>query len=905
VVDGVPIDNSDYNSANTARGAGGYDYGNMAQFINPEDIDNISVLKGPTAAALYGARAANGAIVITSKKGRAQKGVGVKINSGVGFEQVYILPKYQNLYGGGFEVDDEDGGVNGFAQQTINGQTYSVVDYGTDESWGPRYAGQQVLHWNSFDPWDTKNYLVPREWKAPANDVRDFFKTGISWNNNVELSGGNENSSFRLSYTNYDLDGYMPNSSLKRNTFFVNGSSKLGQRLTAFGTVNYINNKAKGRPSTGYDDNNIMQKFNQWGQRQLDMQDLSFYKNPDGSQRTWNRTAWNDPTPVYSDNPYWTRYENYQSDETNRVFGNVGFGLDILDWLKFETKLMTDYYTTREMERVAIGSQALSSYQEALREFNENNYQFLLLANKDFSDLFSISATLGANRMDQRYNRNSGITKGGLLIPNFYSLNNSAAPAATGDYSRRKRINSVFGSANFGFRDMVFLDLTLRNDWYSTLSAGSNSFLYPSVGTSFVFSEVGPMKDMTWLSLGKLRASWAQVGNDVSFTNELQPYNGPYFVPARDSDFFPYNFGPNALYSLPNIRYAPNLRPESTQSFEVGTALNFFANRLGIDVTYYSNATTDQILPVEVSGSTGYRYVRVNAGKMTNQGWEVMLTGTPVRLENGFQWDIAINWARNRNRLESLAPGVESFTLANAPFAVSLNAKVGEAYGSIFGTDFVYDQNGNKVVGSNGRYLASDVKTIGNVMPDWRGGISNTFRYKGFDLNTLIDIRQGGQFFSTTYMFGTYSGILEHTAANNKREEGVVIDAMVAAYDESGRVIYNPDGTAQTAGRNERSISAFRHSIDHYSGPNAQNVFDASYIKLREVRFGYSLPAKWTGPVKNARISAFGRNLAIWGSKTTDFVDPENTTSSGNVQGLEGGALPSLRTYGINLNFEF
>jgi hypothetical protein len=234
-----------------------------------------------------------------------------------------------------------------------------------------------------------------------------------------------------------------------------------------------------------------------------------------------------------------------------------------------------------------------------------------------------------------------------------------------------------------------------------------------------------------------------------------------------------------------------------------------------------------------------------------------------------------------------------------------LNAKVGEAYGSIFGTDFVYDQNGNKVVGSNGRYLASDVKTIGNIMPDWRGGISNTFRYKGFDLNALIDIRQGGQFFSTTYMWGTYSGILEHTAANNIREEGVVIDAMVAAYDESGKVIYNADGTAQTAAKNERSISAVQYAADHYSGPNAQNVFDASYVKLREVRFGYSIPAKWTGPVRNARISAFGRNLAIWGSKTTDFVDPENTTSSGNVQGLEGGALPSLRTYGINLNFEF
>jgi hypothetical protein len=345
------------------------------------------------------------------------------------------------------------------------------------------------LHWNSFDPWDTENYLKPREWKAPANDVRDFFETGVSWNNNVELSGGSENSAFRLSYTNYDLKGYMPNSKLKRNTLAINGSSKLGDRVNAFGSVTYVNNQANGRPSTGYDDNNVMQKFNQWGQRQLDMKELRAYKNPDGTQRSWNRSSWDDATPVYSDNPYWTRYQNYQNDETNRYFGNVGFSVDILDWLKFETKLMSDYYTIREQERVALGSQALSSYKEANREFNENNYQFLFLANRQLGKNLSLSATVGGNRMNQQYNRNDGITKGGLLIANLYTLNNSAAPPAPGDYSRRKRINSLFGNANFGYKNRVFMDFTLRNDWSSTLPAGNNSYLYPSVSSSFVFSD--------------------------------------------------------------------------------------------------------------------------------------------------------------------------------------------------------------------------------------------------------------------------------------------------------------------------------------------------------------------------------------------------------------------------------
>lgn len=281
-----------------------------------------------------------------------------------------------------------------------------------------------------------------------------------------------------------------------------------------------------------------------------------------------------------------------------------------------------------------------------------------------------------------------------------------------------------------------------------------------------------------------------------------------------------------------------------------------------------------------------------------------MLTGTPVKMDNGLQWDITVNWAKNENEITKLYEDLGTYNLTNAPFSVTLNAMLGESYGSIRGTDFLYDSEGNKVVNANGRYRASAIKTIGNILPDWTGGITNTFRFKGIELSALIDIRHGGEFFSTTHMWGTYSGILEKTAANNIREEGIVLDGAVVQL-VNGTPVVNEDGTVQTSGPNTTSISAVRWAADHYSGPAKQNVFDASYVKLREVRLGYTIPSRFTGPVRNVKISAYGRNLAIWGSDATDYVDPENTTSSGNIQGIEGGALPSLRSYGFNVSFGF
>jgi TonB-linked SusC/RagA family outer membrane protein len=903
VVDGVVINNSDYNSIDTQRGSGGYDYGNLAQDINPDDVASVSVLKGPNAAALYGSRGANGVILITTKKGSSKKGLGVKINSGVSFEQIYILPKYQNLYGGGTTTSDDDGGVGGFQQQEINGQVYSIVDYGTDESWGPRYNGQMVLHWNSFDEWDTKNYLVPREWRAPESDVRDFFNTGINATNNIELSNGNENGSFRLAYTRMDLKGYMPNSTLDRNTISFNGTTKIGNAVEAFTNFNYVNNAAKGRPSTGYDDNNVMQKFNQWGQRQLDMEELKSYKNPDGSQRPWNRTAWDDATPNYSDNPYWTRYENYQNDSRNRFYGNVGASVKILDWLTARASVNADYYSLTEMERVAIGSQAQSSYYEGKREFLETNTEVLMMINRKINSNFDLVGSFGGNRMDQNYSANLAQTQGGLVLPDFFNLSNGVSGVAVTDYNRNKRINSLYGSANLGYKSTIYLELTGRNDWSSALTppdgkAQDNSYFYPAVNTSFIFSNLDALSSLGWLSEGKVRAGWAQVGNDTDAYN-----NNLIYSADLNDDSFPYTFGGIPLYSVSNTKNNPLLKPETISSLEVGLQLAFFKKRVGLDVSYFDKKSEDLILPLQVSGTTGVSRVYVNAGEMTNKGFEAFLTATPVKNNRGFTWDVSLNFSKINNKITKLYEDLTSYTLADAPFNVTLNAMVGESYGSIRGTDFLYDENGNKVVNANGRYRASAVKTIGNVLPDWTGGITNSFTYKGFDFSFLIDIRKGGEFFSTTHMWGVYSGILEKTAANDIREDGIVVGGYTVQLGTDGQPIFNEDGTVKTIGPNETSISAQRWASDHYSGPQKQNVFDASYVKLREVRIGYTIPSVYTGPLKNLRVSAFGRNLAIWGSNVTDFADPENTTSSGNIQGIEGGALPSLRSYGFNVSF--
>lgn len=876
IVDGVPIEGTDFNTTDAARGAGGYDYGNLIQDINPDDIESISVLKGPNAAALYGSRAGNGVIMITTKKGTKGTGLGITFNSSVGLEEVNKLPVMQRQYGGGYELTPTD----------INGKSYLVPDYGIDESWGPAYdASIQHLSWYDVAKWEAGGKVgdpTTSPWIAPKKDIKDFFELGRSFSNNISISQASENTSVRASYSNTDLTGYMPNSELQKNSFSINATTTDKNLYELFTNVTYLNQKATGRPETGYGDNNVMQKFIQWGQRQLDMGQLKdLYEFPDGTQASWNRNGWDDPSVAYSNNPYWSRYKNYQNDTRDRLYGNIGARVNLMEDLKFQYKLNLDFFSDKQYERSAVHSQELSRFYEAHRQQHEINHEFLLMFSKSIEDI-SINVNAGSNIMYQKYQRLDGSSVGGLVIPNYYNLLNSVDPALATNYTREKAINSVFGSVNLGYKNFAFLDVTARNDWSSALPEGENSYFYPSFTGSLVFSE---LIENDVISFGKVRAGWASVGNDTD--------------PYRIYDYYTRytSFEKQHGYVRPTSKPNDQLKSERTNSLEAGLEMSFLNNRFGFDLTVYSAETENQILPLSLSGTTGYTSQIINAGMISNKGIELALRLAPVKTTD-FEWNMTVTAASNKNKVEELLPGVDYYRLVNAPFKVEVGAYVGEEYGVIMGTDFVYDDNGNKQVGANGLYLATAGNVpLGSVYPTATGGLLNSFRYKNFDASILFDGQWGGKFFSTSHMWGMYSGMLEETAGLNELGNPKRSDP-----DENGGVLVegvNADGTP-----NSTRVDAETWASWFYSGPAALNVFKNDFIKLREVTLGYTLPITST-VFKNIKLSAYGRNLALWGPDTKHF-DPEMaTTSSGNIQGIEGGALPSVATYGINLNVQF
>ena len=879
VIDGVPIEGTDFNSTNAARGAGGYDYGNLIQDLNPDDIENISVLKGPNASALYGSRATNGVVMITTKKGKKGEGYGVTFNSSLGFEVVNKMPKMQKLYGGGY----------GFETVKINGKEYQYPDMATDESWGDKYEGQEILSWYDLAKWEAGGKVgnpTTSKWQTPANDIDSFFETGVVFTNNVSVAQATDRASARISYTNSDLKGFMPNSSLKKNIFNVSASTtSADKRLELFTNVTYFNSAAKGRSETGYGDNNVMQKFIQWGHRELDMKELkSLYQMPDGTQATWNRVAWDDATPNYSNNPYWSRYMNYQNDSRNRVYGNVGISYKIAEFLKFQYKANLDFFVDKQFERNAVYSQEQSRYKEMSRQQAEMNHEFLLSFNKNITD-YSFSANLGSNLMSRRYEYVYGETDGGLAIPEFYNLKNSVNPATGTNYLRKKSINSIFASGTVGYKSMLYLDLSLRNDWSSTLPNGNNSYLYPSVTGSFIFSEL-VKEDLPWLNFGKVRLGFAQVGNDTD----------PYQIVDTYTQYTNITSTPG--YVLANTLKNSGLKPETTNSYEAGLELSLFNNRFGIEATYYSSETKNQIIPLSITGTSGYLYKVVNTGLMTNQGIELSIHGTPVQTAD-FTWESSLVLASNKNKVKKLLEDVSYYRLTTAPFKVEVGAMEGQEYGVIMGTDFVYDAKGNRVINEDGSYAATDVNVnIGSIYPDFTGGWTNTFRFKNFDLSVLLDFSKGGNYFSTSYMWGMYSGMLEESAAIN--ENGVNIRESIA---NGGGVLLQgvqADGTPNTVRMGAEDFGA-----QHYSGPAAQNVFKSDYVKLREINLGYTIPMKSNYFVKSLRVSAYGRNLAVWGPDVKHF-DPEMAiTNSGNIQGIEGGALPSVANFGMNVSVKF
>lgn len=894
VIDGVPIDNSITNSNTQVNGGGGYDYGNAASDINPDDIESMSVLKGAAATALYGSRAANGVIMITTKKGTARKGIGVTVNAGLTVSKIdkNTLPKIQKEYGGGYGQYYEDpSGYFFYADLDGDGTNDLIVPTSEDASWGAKFDPTlMVFDWVSLEPTDTENYLKKVPWVAAKHDLSDFFETGIKQNYNVAFDGGNDKGTFRLSYTNLTEKGIMPNSELKKNTINFAGSYNLSSKLSIDANVTYVNDKNKGRYGTGYDPGNPMQSLGQWFQANVDIEDLkNYWITPDRRQRTWNYAYYDDlEIPIYHNNIYWTRNMNYENDGRDRVFGYAMAHYKLASWLTLEGRASTDSYSEFQEERVAIYSNQTPSYSKYLRTFNETNLDLMLRFDKRFDEL-TINGLLGATSRRTTIRSTYGTTVGGLLIPEFYNLMNSSSPIQTTEADLLTGVNSIYGQVSFGYKNMIYLDLTGRNDVSSTLPSGNNSYFYPSVSTSFIISELPGVKGSDVLSFMKVRLNYAEVGNDA-------PAYSLYSTYVQEA-----NWGTQGVFRLNTTLLNPDLRPERTKSMEAGLETKFFNNRFGFDLSLYKTNSIDQIMPVNISRASGYSQRYVNSGEIENKGIELALSATVIKTRD-FTWNMQVNWFKNKNTVIDLYEGVDNILLSSA-WDISTNIVKGMSYGQFRGYDFVYT-GGKRTVDSDGYYLFGDSSDalLGSILPDWNSGITTEFHYKNFTLAGLVDISKGGHLYSVDMKYGLATGLFAETAGLNPK--GNPIRDYV---DDGGGMIYS-DAVNEDGSPNTTYIDAY----DWYSGwnydllPTAYHVYDASYVKLREISFGYSIPAKVLDrtPISKVTISVVGRNLWII-HKNMPYYDPELSLSAGNIQGIADGAYPSTRTFGFNISVGF
>lgn len=910
VVDGVFMQNQNLNpSYGQEIGGGGYDYGSPIQDINPDDIEEISVLKGAAATALYGSRGSNGVILITTKKGGKGR-LGIDYSLNVQMDKVYILPNYQNEYGGGAARTIINGtdtslyneGVfdtlwyNENPQYFKNSPTYNdpvkggydlMPQYAVDESWGPKLEGQIIRPYYSFDQDKNNPYFgVTAPWSPQPNNVRDFFKTGLTITNSVSVGGSNDKGSFRLSYSNLTQNYIMPNSRMLRNNLGFNGNYSLAKNLSVTVSANYSDNDVRGRIGTGFSGYNPMEIFSMYGQRQLDINMLKYYAFPDGSQVSWNRKTFDDPTPASATSPYWHAYRDYETDSRERLFGQAGFDYKPADWINISARVFMDKYNTLEEERAwpdKLNNQ-LGSYSRTELNHQEFDYQLLATAKRDLSKLFSLNATIGGNIMKQQDDVNgAAITGLNSTDPNsMFNLNNGLSPIVPTVLRPKKQINSLFADATLGYNNVMFLELTGRNDWSSTLPVNHNSYFYPSASYSMIFSNW--LSRWKWLSYGKFRASIAQIGSDTD------PYETSLAYAA------PVLFGSSSYILQSTFLPNNNLRPEKSTEVEAGLELKFLNNRLGLDFTAYHRITNGLIIPLSISPATGFTNIYENAGKSRNQGIEVGLSGTPVLTKN-FSWTSALNVSMNRSKLLSLEiPGLNNDSAyivgtERRRNSVSTEAIVGQPLFVLTGTDYTY-LNGKKVIDENGHYVPTGTgQILANLEPKYIGGFTNTFTYKNISLSALVDFQKGGAFFSYTNMYGLASGLLEATAANGVREKGVDVSGVLA------------DGTPYTKHLN--AADYFKN--DFGLVVNKANVYDASYVYLREVTLGWKLPDAWAKVIhsSNASISVYGRNLWLIHSNAPN-VDPSNILNSdSNIMGMEGGALPSVRSFGINLKVGF
>ena len=865
VVDGVPFDNSSYS---TADDGGGNDLPNGIASISPDDIESITVLKGPNAAALYGLRASNGVIIITTKSGKSGKSKSVvSFNTNTTFSNPLIVPNYQNSYGQGptsnyFEYLDGAGGGYGD---------------GVDESWGPALdKGLSFVQWDSYK---VNGAALP--WISHPNNVRDFYQTGISMSNNLSLASGNDNSSFRMSVGTSDDKGMLPSTDFKKLTVSLNGNLKLSERISSGASLMYFNDKSNNLPTGGYDAENVAQQFI-WSARNVNFKDLKDWRNlplaPIGTASEGTPINWNN---VFQNNPYWVLETNRNTFDKDRITGSAFVTFELAKDFTATGKISLDQYSQVITHRQSIGSNSAptGSYSENSLRYSEINSEMLLSYKKNIAEDFNVSLNFGANQMKRKSNQTFGAITA-LELPDFYNLSNikSGTTPIFGNTYNEVRIGSMYGFGQVSYKNYLYVDFSGRNDWASVLPSKNNSFFYPAVSGSLILSE---LLNTTRSSINyiKVRGGWSKVGG----TGALAAYN-------LNSTYTLANSGWGNQASTPNTQFNQNLKPETVIGTEFGIDLNAYQNRLRFSGTYYTKNSSDLLVPIQVSASSGYTSVWDNIASMENKGIELQLGVTALKTKD-FSFDIDLNFAKNDNKVTSLGE-LDTYILGGQ-WGVTLEARKGLPYGSLVGIGFAKDPSGNIIYENGLPVKETSKKVLGNIAPDWTGGANFTVKYKNFDFTTLIDAKVGGDVHSMTYAWGRYAGTLEESLIG--RENGIIGTGVMS--DGNGGFV--PNNVVVTA--KSFNQSAYGDKVDESS------IFDATYVKLRQMSLGFSFPKQWLNGISitDLKFSVVARNLAIL-YKVAPHIDPETgfSNSNGN-QGMEFGQIPSARSYGFNLSVKF
>ncbi len=899
VIDGIPT--SDPNS------------------IDMGNVESVNVLKGPNATALYGQRAEYGVIMITSKRAKAG-GISVEVNSNTTFDKVAYIPNYQNSYGQGYDGADEwttidyaDGFWGGDYDpmwEAFDGRRFISNGY-ADESWGPAFDGEDYTPWYAI--WkDSPYYGQTAKWEARPDNIKNFYDTGVTLKNSFAISGAGDGYTARLAYTNLDQTGIIPASDFKRNTISGNFDFDATDKLSVGVNFSFYNQTVNGDFDDGYS-NQTTGSFNAWFARDVDvskMRELKNLQTDGGYSASWNvwgpqySSYFGTEKPAFWFNPYWY-LDNYTNEKkTMRLLGDIHATYNINENLNVKANMSTNVrnysrfysvnYNIKNSAEPSLYNTWSDGFGNRKDQSVENNYNGMVNYNNEFGD-FSLEATAGASLRTNSYDRfladmPTGSKTQGLVLPDVFTYSNAKLPVTAETYKDNKKVVSAYARFSVGYRDMLFVDGTYRQDWSSALPSAKNGYGYPSIGTSFIFTEL--IEDQSILSFGKVRAGWAQVGNDLAalLINQVYPLSGS-----------PYNGNPQ-MYTNNQV-VDPNIKPALNTSFEVGFDTKFLKNRAGLSVTYFNEVREDEIIPVTLSSATGRTSYLTNAGKSKRTGIEVILDGTPVKTKD-FVWDITVNYGTSNPTIESLPGGLTSM---NAPGGsddwafVSVTHELGSKWGQLRGRAIRTDDNGNKVINrESGAFEYETGQYLGSVLPDFTGGVINSFTlFNLVNVNAGIDFQKGGNFFSLSEMWMDYTGLAERTAEVNDKGSNVR-DAV----EDGGGV--HVIGVDETGAAYDDYVDSYTYFTQFNSNTIASEfVHDASYIKLRDVSVTFNLPKKWLSStfLNTASVGFVGRNLWLI-SVSKDNVHGWDPSELSQTYG-ENAQLPGTKSYGFNVKLTF